>query len=427
MATGGVEQVAETGGNDILLSELAASSSIGNVVVGSATFNRNTQMQTFNSITMTPSNRYLSTISMIAPSPDWFSGFYDFDAINDDTQTWYREFSVVTYPFDAGTEEGDTYGVNNVATNPLEPILRFGVNTVPTTGVFLNDSEDDVLPVATWTCTLEQPDPAPAVIGLCFPGHSLVEVKNRGLVSLDQINVGDEVKVGLDVFDRVYSFGHKTSSREFAYLQIQTTGKSNPLEISTDHMVFVVDAKTAEKRAVPASHVKVGDWLAADSTAPTQVASVTNVFRRGAYAPFTMAGTIVVNGVVSSSYVSLQGTDTLMIGRMKMPLNMHFVAHFFTSPFRLLTVLGVRITESYNDDGISIWIALPHRITKELLTENAFVFGAVVILAAVVILPFYVLELVLSSHLLLAYLVFAATIIYFRGRGRAYQTKNKSI
>merc|ERR1711915_244493 len=113
-----------------------------------------------------------------------------------------------------------------------------------------------------------------------------------------------------------------------------------------------------------------------------QVESVVTVSREGTYAPFTMSGKIAVNGVVSSSYVSLQGTDFLMIGRMKTPLTMHFVAHLFTSPFRLLALLGLIIPEFYNDEGLSTWIALPHRIAKNLLKTNVVFIGVVGIFAS---------------------------------------------
>merc|ERR1740124_615372 len=158
MATEGVEIVAESGAPDTLVSEIEASSSVGAMVVGEATFNAEVQMQTFDSITMTPTSPYLSAITMIAPSPDWFTGFYDMNAINADTQTWYSEFTVTTYPWDAGTEEGDTFNPNNDATDPQGSISRLDVNTVPSTGVLLNAMQDDVLPMATWTCRLEDPN-----------------------------------------------------------------------------------------------------------------------------------------------------------------------------------------------------------------------------------------------------------------------------
>jgi len=414
MATEGVEIVAENGWTGALLDEISGSASTGMVVVGEVTFNDNTQSQTFDSIRMTPTHPYLSAITMIVPSPDWFTGFHDFNAINADTQTWYSQFSMTTYPYDAGTEEGDDYSGDNSATDPQEPVMRFDVNTVPNTGVFLNDSEDDVLPVAMWTCTIvEEPEPIDIgnIGGICFSGSSLVEVKGKGIISIDQLNVGDEVRVGPDSFDHVFGFGHKTHSGKFSYLEIKTTENSNSLKISKSHMLFVVDIGSGEIHAVPASDVKVGNWLHTDSTIPAQVEDIISVFDEGAYAPFTKSGTIVVNGVVSSNYVSLQGTDTLTVGSVKTSLNMHFLAHFFTSPFRVLTMIGVQMSESYNANGVSTWIDLPHKLAKDLLTQNGIIIGVVVFLGMIAILPIYAAELVMSLYLSQIILMFAAFVL----------------
>mmetsp|Transcript_5372 Transcript_5372/g.7747 ORF Transcript_5372/g.7747 Transcript_5372/m.7747 type:complete len:526 (+) Transcript_5372:296-1873(+) len=424
LATDGVEQVAETGSTRIILNDIAGSSSTGDVVTGRVTFNSNTQMQTLDRIEMTPTNRQLSTITMIAPSPDWFTGFYDFDAVNSSTQSWLREFIIETYPFDAGTEEGGTYSLGNPPTNPAEPILRLDVDTVPSTGVFLNNSGDEVLPVARWTCTLDQEDPqvdtsGEAVDTICFPGRSTVQVKGKGSVSLRDLKIGDEVKVGADLFDRVYSFGHRTTSGKFPYLQITTTGKNLPIEISKDHMLFIVDqtGDTETKRAVPASYVTVGDWLHTDSGDPVRVKGVTPVFREGAYAPFTMTGKIVVNGIVSSNYISFfQGTDAVIIGGMKMPVTMHFVAHMFTSPLRLLAAIGIGLKETYNIGGLSNSIAVPYAIAKKLLALDQRVFGIALLFGAIIVMSFYVIELVLSSTMLLGIFVFAMAVAFFRNR-----------
>jgi len=271
---------------------------------------------------------------------------------------------------------------------------------------------------------MDDPDP-----GFCFSGKSLVEVKGKGLVSLDELNVGDKVKVGTDSFDRVYSFGHKTQSGKFSYLQMRTTENSYPLEISKNHMIFVLDIKTGRKHAVPASYVKVGDWLYTDSIKPTQVENIITVFREGAYAPFTMSGTIVVNGVVSSSYVSLQNTDTFIIGSVKSPLNMHFLSHFFTSPYRLLTMVGWQMKERYNDDGLSTWFDLPYKFAKDLLTHNnVIIIGVAFLLSMTAILPFYTAELLMSSYPFQLTLVLTAAYVLLSGVYKgSFSIKNKSV
>mmetsp|Transcript_18767 Transcript_18767/g.28553 ORF Transcript_18767/g.28553 Transcript_18767/m.28553 type:complete len:188 (-) Transcript_18767:139-702(-) len=142
----------------MLQAELSAASGVGSVVTGEVMFNSMTQMQVFDTIEMTPTYRYMSTISMIAPSPDWFTGYYSVDFVNSETGTWYSEVEISTYPWDAGTEEGDSFDTENDDTDPHEAILRFGPSTVPSNGVFLNSAGgDDVLPMASWRCTLQGP------------------------------------------------------------------------------------------------------------------------------------------------------------------------------------------------------------------------------------------------------------------------------
>jgi hypothetical protein len=102
---------------------------------------------------------YMSSVTMIAPSPDWFSGFNAIDLRNIKTGTWYRSISMETFPWDAGTETGDTYQLNNPAENPHIPIFQLTKTTVPqSTMVFKKNG--NVLPVAQWDCSLvSEPSP----------------------------------------------------------------------------------------------------------------------------------------------------------------------------------------------------------------------------------------------------------------------------
>lgn len=81
--------------------------------------------------------------------------------MKESTGTWYREFVIATFPWDAGTEEGDTYSLGNSPTSPQQPIFQLTVNTVPDTGVLLSPDGTTVRPMSSFTCTLQQPDPEP--------------------------------------------------------------------------------------------------------------------------------------------------------------------------------------------------------------------------------------------------------------------------
>lgn len=99
------------------------------------------------------------TDSRPVSSPDWFTGFYNFEAVKASTDKWYREFVITTFPWDAGTENGASYSLGNAPTNPQEPISQLTVDTVPSNGVLLSPDGSTVRPVSSFSCTLQQPDP----------------------------------------------------------------------------------------------------------------------------------------------------------------------------------------------------------------------------------------------------------------------------
>jgi len=161
LATAGVERVAEVGSTSTLERELRDATEEGNVggfVKGRVTFNSDTQSQMLaDDIALTPRFDRMSSVTMIAPSPDWFSGFDGVRPIDDDGGVWLRSFEVATYPWDAGTETGDDFVLSNPPEDPHVPILRFTKDTLPSSnnGVFLNPDGTEVLPVATWKCELK--------------------------------------------------------------------------------------------------------------------------------------------------------------------------------------------------------------------------------------------------------------------------------
>lgn len=87
-----------------------------------------------------------------------------------------------------------------------------------------------------------------------------MQVKDsRGTISMKQLRVGDKVKVDDSTqFETVYGFGHRSETLKALFLQLHhTSDMDKPLEISQDHMVFVMDSNA--RKAVPASIVKIGD------------------------------------------------------------------------------------------------------------------------------------------------------------------------
>jgi len=113
----------------------------------------------FDPISMNNFKRYLSAITRFNPSPDWFSGFYDFDCINPETDSWFEEFELQTYLFDGGTEEGNIFSNMNQPTEPSQPITQFTDNLSDIMKEeFLSETDNTttatIPPLITFTCKL---------------------------------------------------------------------------------------------------------------------------------------------------------------------------------------------------------------------------------------------------------------------------------
>jgi hypothetical protein len=178
------------------------------------------------------------------------------------------------------------------------------------------------------------------------------------------LQLGDEVLVGSGKYEAVYSFGHRHETTEAYFLHFLPSG----LELSADHMVKVGG------HYIPAAAVRVGDLF--ETATPSTlmlVESIETVKRKGVYAPFTMSGTIMVNNVKASSYVSFQGSDRLMIGGWRTPWTCQWLAHMSQGPHRMwIRLFGIR-EEVYAEDGMSAWIHLPHGLGQWYLEQSSIV------------------------------------------------------
>ena len=87
----------------------------------------------------------VSLITMIAPSPDWFVGVDSYDLCG--MNGWKENVTIDLLPWDAGTENGQTYSLNNRATDPVDVIMRITSNSNSQIGAHAN------IPFATVTFT----------------------------------------------------------------------------------------------------------------------------------------------------------------------------------------------------------------------------------------------------------------------------------
>lgn len=254
----------------------------------------------------------------------------------------------------------------------------------------VSDTPAPTISMATTDFPEAAPTPSPAGNFACFSGETTVVVKGKGLTTMKDLKIGDHVLTSVtaeESYQLVYSFGHRTTKIPGEYMQLLPS----MLEISPDHMVFLEG-----KGAVPATVIQVGDRLA-DGMPVTDIRMVN---RTGMYAPFTTSGTVVVNGVLASSYIAFHDSPMLMIGPVSTGLSYQWLAHTFQLPHRIYCYhLGICEKEHYTATGISEWASRPLQIMVWFLSQH-------LMLQCLLLIP------LLTMASLLA---FVETVIHFPG------------
>ena len=95
--------------------------------------------------------RFLSGITGIQPSPDWYTAFYLHDTVKEIGQTFWEHFVLRTYPWDAGTDLGQLYEDSDEDMDPPDVMTRFEVSN-DVNQVFTY--QDEIQYIAEWECVL---------------------------------------------------------------------------------------------------------------------------------------------------------------------------------------------------------------------------------------------------------------------------------
>ena len=114
-ATSGVEGVAELGATGTFAIEVNAAASNASLVrqsIGGSP----TVTHTFD-VNFTAARPLFTLLSMIGPSPDWFVGVSSLSLLDDQDQ-WLSSLSMDLFAYDAGTENGTGFSLQNSATVP---------------------------------------------------------------------------------------------------------------------------------------------------------------------------------------------------------------------------------------------------------------------------------------------------------------------
>jgi preprotein translocase subunit YajC len=131
----------------------------------------------------------------------------------------------------------------------------------------------------------------------CFPGSSMVTLQSGQQIPMSQVQIGDVVLAAPGVYSQVYLFDHKVSDIQAEFVQLNLQDGFT-IKLTAKHYIQLESGLTT------AESVQVGDKVLSSKGVYKTVESISIVQDKGLYNPYTLAGTIVVDGVVASSYTA---------------------------------------------------------------------------------------------------------------------------
>jgi hypothetical protein len=175
-------------------------------------------------------------------------------------------------------------------------------------------------------------------------------------------------------------------------------------------MVFV----SGKSNPVRADSIQVGDMLRGES-GDKKVTKIRRVKRNGGYAPLTPNGSIVVDGIVASNYISLQSNAAEYVYFFGAAILSHQqFAHMLTSPVRLMCMgISAHLCSGYDEDGkpypISTVLNLLFWVDDQ---DNSFLQGLVFVLARLVTAPFVAFEILFGAKWIPDALLFLSLVSF---------------
>lgn len=155
----------------------------------------------------------------------------------------------------------------------------------------------------------------------CFPGDATVRNVGGEVITMEQLALNEKIAIGNGKHSDIYFFGHRDSEEDTEFIKLSHNAQhQKPLKLSASHYLYVNGLLRT------AGSVVVGDVLRGENgNDDLIVMDVEKVEGKGVYAPTSLHGDLLVDGVIVSSY-----TDAIH------PTTAHRLLH----PLRLLYRAG---------------------------------------------------------------------------------------
>jgi hypothetical protein len=169
----------------------------------------------------------------------------------------------------------------------------------------------------------------------CFPATATVELANGKTKFMDQLVVGDNVRVGPKEFSEVYFFSTEMTETTSKFTKIVAEGAE--LLLTRNHYLYV------NGELATADTVKVGDVVVLANGTKASVSEVSEAWAPGLYNPHTLHGDVIVNGVKTSTYTAAVHPR---------------LAHALLSPLRTMYSSGITFGKAFSGaaKGLPSWV-----------------------------------------------------------------------
>ncbi|KAM8975298.1 desert hedgehog protein [Pelodytes ibericus] len=196
--------------------------------------------------------------------------------------------------------------------------------------------------------------------GGCFPGTAMVMMVGGERKPLSELKYGDNIltadETGGLIPTEVLLFLHRDLDKLATFVVIEAMGHPYSLHLTPHHLIFVSRKPSKEFLPVFAHGVQVGDlihvYVNGTQLLPSKVMRVSREEAVGVYAPLTAHGTLLVDGVLTSCYATLEW---------------HQLAHRSFAPLRLLHSIYSALPNLIGSNGVHWYCNILCVLAKQVL------------------------------------------------------------
>jgi len=190
----------------------------------------------------------------------------------------------------------------------------------------------------------------------CFSLESKV-LTSKGLKSIMQLKIGDILlTIGtnhksayVQKETELLGFLHRDFTSKSSFVQVYTTNSSSILTLTPDHLISSMDNNGITK-FIAASNLKPGMIVHLGTNLPGLITEVRFTEQIGFLAPITSDGTLIVDNILVSCYVSHKGYPGITHEVSHMALLPYRIAKYFLNFWRSLFPIKASVGVAWDED-----------------------------------------------------------------------------